>query len=164
MAVYSSLDLLARVLHLFGVIVWMGHNYVNVIQNPLFKPFDPTDAASLTAALKREHAIFRHASLVTLATGVYMLWYRGVLHDAFTLSGSATVIGVGVWIGILMVLNLWLVLWPHQKKVLGIVAADDATRVRCSRITFLSSRTNTILSIAAFFFMISGAHGLFLYM
>jgi uncharacterized membrane protein len=62
-----------------------------------------------------------------------------------------------------MVLNLWYVLWPHQKKVLGFIPADDNERIRCSRITFLSSRTNTILSFVTVFFMITGAHGLFLY-
>jgi len=62
-----------------------------------------------------------------------------------------------------MITNLWLVLWPHQKKVLGFVPAADAERIRCSRITFLSSRTNTILSFTTIFFMVSGAHGLFLF-
>jgi uncharacterized membrane protein len=58
-----------------------------------------------------------------------------------------------------MALNLWLVLWPHQKKVIGFVPASHAERVRCSRITFLSSRSNTILSFSALFFMIAGSHG-----
>jgi hypothetical protein len=159
----AVLDVMARLLHLFGVVVWIGHNWVNVIQNPRFKPLRPTDPEALTAALKREHATFRHASLVVLVTGVYMLWYRGLLVDALSLSGPATVIGIGVWTGILMVLNLWLVLWPHQKKVLGFIPAPDEERIRCSRITFLSSRTNTILSFATMFFMVTGAHGLYLY-
>lgn len=161
--ILDLLDIVARLLHIFGVVIWIGHNYVNVVQNPVFRPIQPADPGAQIAALKREHGTFRYASLVVLVTGIYMLWYRGVLVDALTLSGSAAVIGIGVWTGTIMVLNLWFVLWPHQKKVLGFVPAPEEERVRCSRITFLSSRTNTILSIAAFFFMVSGAHGLFLY-
>ncbi len=157
------LDVIARYLHIFSILIWMGHNYVNVIQNPLFIPAQLSDREAMTAALKREHGTFRYASLVALVTGIYMLWFKSMFIDALTLSGDAVVIGVGVWLGFIMVLNLWFVLWPHQKKVLGFVPASDEERIRCSRITFLSSRTNTILSIAALFFMISGAHGIFLF-
>lgn len=157
------LDVIARYLHIFSILVWMGHNYANVIQNPLFKPAQPANKEAMTAAMKREHGTFRYASLVALFSGIYMLWFRDMLIDALTLSGHAVVIGIGVWLGIIMVLNLWFVLWPHQKKVLGFIPASDEERVRCSRITFLSSRTNTILSIATLFFMIAGAHGIFLF-
>jgi len=157
------LDVIARYLHIFSILVWMGHNYANVIQSPQFKPAQPTNREAMTVAMKREHGTFRYASLVALVTGVYMLWFRGMFIDALTLSGHAAVMGVGVWLGFIMVLNLWFVLWPHQKKVLGFVPASDEERIRCSRITFLSSRTNTILSIATLFFMISGAHGIFLF-
>ncbi len=159
----AVLDVVARLLHIFGVLIWMGHNYVNVVHNPRFKPVQPASREAVTTALKREHGIFRHASLVVLVTGVYMLWYRGILVDAMTLSGHVVVLGIGVWTGIIMVLNLWFILWPHQKKVLGFVPAPDKERVRCSRITFVSSRTNTILSIATLFFMVAGTHGLFLF-
>jgi uncharacterized membrane protein len=157
------LDVFARYLHIFSILIWMGHNYANVIQNPLFKPAQPSNHEAMTAAMKREHGTFRYASLVALVTGVYMLWFRDMFIDALTLSGHSVVMGIGVWLGIIMVLNLWFVLWPNQKKVLGFVPASDDDRVRCSRITFLSSRTNTILSIATLFFMISGAHGLILF-
>lgn len=160
----ATLDVFARLVHIFGLIVWMGHNYVNVIQHPRFKPVEPKDVeAVVMGAMQREHGTFRYASLVVLGTGFYMLWYRHMLVDALTLSGTGTVIGMGVWTGIIMVLNLWFVLWPHQKKVLGFIPATDEERIRCSRVTFLSSRTNTILSIATFFFMVAGAHGVFLF-
>ena len=159
----ASLDIFARLLHILGILVWMGHNYANVIQNPRFKPAQPSDPSAMLAIMKREHGIFRYASLVVLATGLYMLWFKGMLVDALMLSGPSVVIGFGVWTGIIMVANLWFVLWPHQQKVLGFVYATDEERIRCSRITFLSSRTNTILSFVALFFMVTGAHGLFLY-
>ncbi|NQY26717.1 MAG: urate hydroxylase PuuD [Piscirickettsiaceae bacterium] len=163
MTLTASIDVAARLLHLVGILIWVGHNYANVIQNPKFKPAQPSDPGAMLAAMKREHGTFRYASLVVLVTGIYMLWYRGTLFDSLMLSGPSAVIGIGVWLGIIMVLNLWFVLWPHQKKVLGFIPANDDERVRCSRITFLSSRTNTILSFVTLFFMITGAHGLFLY-
>lgn len=163
MTLYASLDVIARIIHILGILVWMGHNYANVIQNPTFKAARPSDPEQMLSALKREHGTFRYASLFVLGSGFYMLWYREILLDALMLSGTSAVIGVGVWIGIIMVLNLWYVLWPHQKKVLGFIPAEDEERIRCSRITFLSSRTNTILSFVAIFFMVIGAHGLFIY-
>jgi len=91
-----------------------------------------------------------------------MLWRRGDLLDALTLSGPSATIGLGAWLGTLMVLNLWFVLWPHQKKVLGFIPASTEERLRCARITFLSSRTNTMLSMVTLLLMLSGAHGILL--
>ncbi len=92
-----------------------------------------------------------------------MLWYRGTLLSALTLEGHQAVIGIGAWLGIIMVCNLWFVLWPHQKKVLGFVPASMEERIRCSRFTFLSSRTNTILSFPLIFFMTAASHSLVLF-
>lgn len=162
------IDVMARWLHVLGMLVWMGHNYANVIQNPLYKPAGPDTPLEelgerFEAALKREHAIFRHASLVVLATGAFMLWNRDIWYETLTLQGTHAVLGMGVWLGLLMVANLWIVLWPHQKKVLGFISATLEQRVECSRITFLSSRTNTILSFPTVLFMAAGAHGGFLF-
>ena len=161
----GALDLAARFLHVAGVIIWVGHNWVNVVQTPVFRrvlPAAPPERVRevFIGASKREHGIFRHASLMVLATGVYMLWRRGDLLDALMLSGPSATIGLGAWIGTLMVANLWFVLWPHQKKVLGFIPASIEERLRCARITFLSSRTNTVLSAATLLLMISGAHGI----
>lgn len=159
----TVLDPLARILHVAGVMIWVGHNWVNVVQTPRFRPVLPADPPEAVrqvfiSASKREHGIFRHASLLVWLTGVYILWRRGDLIDAVTLSGHSATIGLGAWLGTLMVLNLWLVLWPHQKKVLGFVEAPVEERLRCARITFLSSRTNTVLSIATLILMVMGAH------
>lgn len=160
----DAVDIAVRWLHIAGVIVWVGHNWSNVVHNPVYRgvlPHDPPQAARdvFIAASKREHGIFRHASLVVLATGLVMLWRRDLLLDALSLSGPAATLGLGVWLGTIMVLNLWLVMWPHQKKVLGFIPADTAERLRCSRVTFLSSRVNTVLSFPTLLFMTAGAHG-----
>jgi uncharacterized membrane protein len=92
-----------------------------------------------------------------------MLWQRGWLADSLTLTGYQAVIGLGMWIGTLMMLNVWFVLWPHQKKVLGFVPASVEERLRCSRVTFVSARVNTMLSVPLLFLMASAQHGGFLY-
>jgi len=162
------IDIIARWVHIMGILVWIGHNYASVVVSPAYKPVSPDAPLEVLgkqfeAALHREHGIFRYASLVVLGTGFFMLWHRGILMDVMTLNGGQAVLGIGVWVGILMLLNLWFVLWPHQKKVIGFVSASYEERVRCSRITFLSSRTNTILSFSTIFFMVVGTHGAFLY-
>ncbi len=162
------MEIIARWLHVMGVLVWIGHNYANVVVNPAYKSAGPETPLSVVggrfeSALHREHGIFRYASVVVLISGFFMLWHKGILIDALTMQGGAAVLGIGVWLGILMALNLWLVLWPHQKRVIGFVPADHQERIRCSRITFLSSRTNTILSFSALFFMLAGVHSAYLF-
>jgi uncharacterized membrane protein len=157
-------EFLLRWVHFFGGIIWIGHNYASVVQRPGFRPLKREDLGDeqspvYMTLLGREHGTFRYAAIVTWLAGVGMLWQRDVLVDAVTLNGSLAVIGVGFWIGTLMLANLWLVLWPNQKKVLGFVSAPLDERVRCARITFLSSRTNTMLSIPLLFFMAASQHG-----
>jgi hypothetical protein len=164
--VLAALDLVARVVHILGVLIWIGHNYVNVVQTPRFVAPALVDTRAVSevfvSAMKREHGIFRWSSVAVWITGLYMLWYRDILLEAITLSGPHAVIGMGAWTGTLMLVNLWLVMWPHQKRVLGFVPASEAERLRCARITFLSSRMNTVLSVATLFFMVAGAHAPYL--
>jgi uncharacterized membrane protein len=164
----QTFDLLLRWLHFFAGIVWIGHNYSTLIQRPDYVPLTTADLVNESSPrfmtlLAREHGIFRWASVLAWATGMLMLWQRGWLVDALSLRGYAAVIGLGTWIGTVMMLNVWFVLWPHQKKVLGFVAAPAEERLRASRVTFLSARVNTMLSIPLLFFMASSQHGAFVY-
>ena len=164
----ALIDLVLRWAHVGGALIWIGHNYANFIARPQFIPFageagdaDPS-GADFQARLSREHGTFRWASVVVWCSGLAMRARAGILTDALSLTGAAAPIGLGFWIGTAMVANLWLVLWPHQKKVLGFVAATHEERVRCSRVTFLSARVNTMLSIPLLMLMVGGAHGLLL--
>ncbi|HEY8706654.1 MAG TPA: hypothetical protein VIM34_01505 [Burkholderiaceae bacterium] len=159
-----SLDLLMRWAHFVGALVWIGHNYANAVTRPRYLPLTAGDLADpgsprQRAMLEREHGTFRYASLVTLGTGLAMLWQRNWLVGAVTLQGGLAPIGIGMWLGVVMVCNLWFVLWPNQKRVLGFVRAPIDERLRCSRVTFLSARVNTLLSIPLLFFMAASAHG-----
>lgn len=164
---FALADLLLRWTHFIAAIIWLGHNYVNVILRPVFVPLalaggPAATSADLEVRVWREHAIFRYASIVTWLAGVLMLWRQDRLVSAFMLQGYDALIGTGAWIGTLMMLNVWLVLWPNQKKVLGFVAATPEARAHAARITFLSSRTNTMLSIPLLVMMAAGSHGTFL--
>lgn len=159
-----AFDLLLRWTHFIAGIIWVGHNYSSVIQRPSWRALAAADlsddrSARFQALLNREHGFFRWASVVTWSAGMLMLWRHGTLADALALRGALAPIGIGAYIGTVMMANVWLVLWPHQQKVLGLKPATIEQRLRCSRITHLSSRTNTMLSIPLLFFMAGGAHG-----
>lgn len=164
----ALLELLARWLHFLGGLVWVGHNYASAVARPRYVPLAAGDLADPASPrhqvlLQREHGMFRYASLVTWGSGVFILAERGWLAGAVSLRGELAPIGIGLWIGTLMLMNLWLVLWPNQKRVLGFVPAPLEERLRCSRRTFLSGRVNTLLSIPLLFFMAAGAHGQFIF-
>lgn len=157
-------DFLLRWIHFLAGIIWVGHNYASVIQRPSFQRLRPEDLADshnpvYLGLLSREHGTFRYAAVLTWLAGAGMLWQRGILADAVTMQGYFAVIGTGFWIGTAMLANLWLVLWPHQKKVLGFVPVSVEERIRCARVTFLSSRCNTMMSIPLLFFMAASQHG-----
>jgi hypothetical protein len=164
----TLIEVLARWLHFGGALVWIGHNYATAVTRARYVPLtaadlsDP-DSPRQRALMQREHGTFRYASLVTLASGLLILWQRGWLEPALSLQGPLAPLGLGIWIAALMVCNLWFVLWPHQKRVLGFVPAPLEVRLRASRVTFLSARVNTLLSIPVLFFMGAGAHGLALF-
>lgn len=161
-------ETVARWLHVLGALVWVGDNYATAVTRARYVPLtaadlsDP-DSPRQRALMQREHGTFRHASLVVLGTGLAILWERGWLLDALSLQGSLAPLGLGVWLGVIMVCNLWFVLWPHQKRVLGFVPAALDERLRCSRVTFLSARVNTMLSIPVVFLMGAGTHGIALF-
>jgi len=154
-----------RWFHILSGITWIGllyyFNFVQAVALPKAKA-DNTAAGITKHVAPLALRWFRYAALATWLTGAYYLERSGIgIGNAFMLKGSAAPIGVGVWLGTIMLFNVWVLIWPNQKKVLGLVQADDAAKAKAARVAFLASRTNTMLSIAMLFFMITGsAHGL----
>jgi len=153
------LPAIARWLHLMAGVMWIGLlYYFNFVQGAALK----AAAADNTAAGITKHVAplalyyFRWSALVTWLAGAALLGKNFVA--AFTLSGSYAVIGIGAWLGTIMLLNVWGLIWPNQKKILGFKPATDEEKVKARRIAFLASRTNTMLSIPLLFFMAAGAH------
>jgi len=155
--------IIARWLHIFAGIVWIGllyyFNFVQAVAMPKAKA-DNT-AAGITKHIAPQALLwFRWAALATWIIGAYYLERGGIgIGNAFMLKGTAASIGIGAWLGTIMLFNVWVLIWPNQKKVLGIVPADDATKAKAGRIAFLASRTNTMLSIPMLFFMVAGSAG-----
>jgi len=150
---------IARWLHLMAGVMWIGLlYYFNFVQGAALK----AAAADNTAAGITKHVAplalyyFRWSALLTWLAGAALL--GGNIVAAFTLSGSYAVIGIGAWLGTIMLLNVWGLIWPNQKKILGIKPATDEEKAKARRIAFLASRTNTMLSIPLLFFMAAGAH------
>jgi uncharacterized membrane protein len=111
---------------------------------------------------------FRWSALATWVTGAIFLLERGEFLNAFMLGGGGgdpvygLTIGVGAWLGTIMLFNVWILIWPNQKKVLGIVEASADEIGKGKRIAFLASRTNTLLSIPMMMSMVGAHHGFFL--
>jgi uncharacterized membrane protein len=153
-----------RWLHIWAGIAWIGLlYYFNAVQMPglAAAKADGTAAGITKHIAPRALLWFRWAAVVTWVTGAYYLERSGIgIGNAFLLKTGAAPIGIGAWLGTIMFLNVWLLIWPNQKKVLGLVPADDATKAKAARVAFLASRTNTMLSIPMIFFMVVGSHGL----
>jgi uncharacterized membrane protein len=153
-----------RWLHILAGITWIGLlYYFNAVQAPglAAAKADGTAAGITKHIAPRALFWFRWAAVVTWLTGAYYLERSGFgLANAFLLRGSAAPIGIGAWLGTIMLFNVWVLIWPNQKKVLGLVQADDAAKAKAARVAFLASRTNTMLSLPMLFFMVVSAHGL----
>ena len=147
----------ARWLHFLAGIMWIGLlYYFNFVQVPALKAAaaDNTGAGITKHVAPRALFYFRWASLVTWLAGAALL--GGQFVNAFTLSKGMAGIGIGAWLGTIMLLNVWGLIWPNQKKILGIKPATDEEKTAARRIAFLASRTNVALSMPMLFFMAGG--------
>jgi len=158
---------LDRWIHVFAGITWIGllyyFNFVQAVGLPKAKA--DGSAPGITKHIAPLALLwFRWAALATWLSGAYYLERSGIgIGNAFLLKGVAAPIGMGAWLGTIMLFNVWVLIWPNQKKVLGMVPADDAAKAKSARVAFLASRTNTMLSFPMLFFMVAGPHGAHLF-
>ena len=144
-------------------VLWIGLlYYFNFVQVPgmAAAKADGTAPGISKHIAPRALLWFRWAAVATWLSGAAALFKMGILADAFMLKGNAAVIGMGAWLGTIMLFNVWVLIWPNQKKVLGLVEADDAAKAKAANIALLASRTNTALSIPMLLGMTAFAHGL----
>ena len=153
---------LFRYIHVVVAIMWIGLLwYFNFVQIPnMAKIPDEQKPAIGKVIAPAALFYFRWAAAFTVLSGLLLALFNGYLHDAMTLSiGSGipkhTAIGIGMWLGIIMAYNVWFVIWPNQKRALGIVDSDPDLKAKSARTAMLFSRTNTLLSLPMLFTMVA---------
>ena len=153
---------LARYVHVIVGIMWIGLLwYFNFVQIPnMGKIPDEQKPAIGKVIAPAALFYFRWAAAFTILSGLIVAGLNGYLHDAMTLSiGSGvpkhTAIGIGMWLGVIMAFNVWFVIWPNQKRALGIVESDPELKAKSARTAMLFSRTNTLLSLPMLLTMVA---------
>jgi uncharacterized membrane protein len=156
-------------IHVLAGITWIGLlYYFNFVQVPALAAAaadqgGPGGAGISKYVAPRALLWFRWGAVVTWLSGATYLAHVGLFWDAFTLglrTGSAPAfwIGVGAWLGTIMLFNVWVLIWPNQKKVLGMVEATAEQIAKARRVAFLASRANTMLSVPMLMSMVSFGH------
>ena len=157
-----------RYLHVLSGIMWIGLLwYFNFVQIPNM-PNIPNEQKPAIAKVIAPAALFwfRWAALSTIITGLIVAYLSGYVNQAMTLGligekdPKSITIGIGMWLGIIMAYNVWMVIWPNQKKALGIIDATPEEKAKSARTAMLFSRANTLLSIPMLLTMV-GAQNLY---
>ena len=152
---------LFRWLHVVSGVMWIGLLwYFNFVQIPSM-PQIPDEQKPAVSKVIAPMALFwfRWAALSTVVTGLILAIFNGYLFSALFLGigswGQPTYIGIGMWLGLIMAYNVWMIIWPNQQKVLGLVTAEDEEKKAAARTAMLASRFNTMLSIPMLYFMVA---------
>jgi len=156
-------------LHVLSGVAWIGLlYYFNFVQVPgVAKALSEADSGGPGPAAINKYLAptallwFRWAAVVTWLSGAALLAKYGILAKAFTFQPGAEVIGVGAWLGTIMAINVWVFIWPNQKKILGLDGQTHEADViaKAKSVALMASRTNTALSIPMLLSMTAYAHG-----
>ena len=156
---------LFRYLHVLSGVMWIGLlYYFNFVQIPNM-PNIPDEQKPAIGKVIAPAALFwfRWGAMSTIVTGLILAWLNGYLVEAIAIGfmdgGNSTPIGIGMWLGAIMWFNVWFVIWPNQKRALGIVEADADSKAKSARTAMLFSRTNTLLSVPMLFCMVAQQNG-----
>lgn len=151
-----------RYLHVLSGIMWIGLLwYFNFVQIPNM-PNIPDDQKPAIGKIIAPAALFwfRWAALATIVTGLIVAYLNGYIHHAMSLGlmggdAKSITIGIGMWLGIIMAYNVWMIIWPNQKIALGIIDAEAEQKPKAARTAMLTSRVNTLLSIPMLLTMVT---------
>jgi len=150
-----------RWLHILAGVMWIGLLwYFNFVQIPSMPKIPDEQKPAIGKVIAPEALFwFRWAALATVVTGLLLAWLLGFLVPALTLQSGARGIGIGMWLALVMAFNVWFIIWPNQKKALGIVQVEAAEKAAAARMAMLTSRANTMLSIPMLYCMAAQSHG-----
>ena len=153
---------LFRYLHVLAGVMWIGLLwYFNFVQIPNMSKIPDEQKPAIGKVIAPAALFwFRWAALATIVTGLIVAYLSGYVHQAMTLDiGNGftknRTIGIGMWLGIIMAFNVWFVIWPNQKRALGIVECDAEKKAKSARTAMLFSRTNTLLSLPMLLSMVA---------
>ena len=145
---------LFRYFHVLSGVMWIGLLwYLNFVQIPSMPKFTDEQKPAITKIIAPAVLFwFRWAALSTIITGLIVAYLNGYIHEALALGigsggGKTTAIGIGMWLGLIMAFNVWFIIWPNQKKALGIVECDPQEKPKCLKKAVMASRINTLLSL-----------------
>jgi len=145
---------LFRYLHVVSGVMWIGLLwYFNFVQTPSMPKIPDEQKPAITKVIAPAVLFwFRWSALSTIITGLMVAYLNGYIHEALALGigsggGKNTAIGIGMWLGLIMAFNVWVIIWPNQKKVLGIVEASPEEKAISAKKALMASRTNTLLSL-----------------
>ena len=145
---------LFRYLHVVSGVMWIGLLwYFNFVQIPSMPKIPDEQKPAITKVIAPAVLFwFRWSALSTIITGLIVAYLNGYIHEALALGigsggGKNTAIGIGMWLGLIMAFNVWFIIWPNQKKVLGIVEASPEEKATSAKKALIASRTNTLLSL-----------------
>ena len=150
-----------RWLHVLAGVLWIGLLwYFNFVQIPSM-PKIPDEQKPAVSKVIAPAALFwfRWAALATVITGLILASLSGYLVQALSIQSPAQAIGIGMWLALLMAFNVWFIIWPNQKKALGIVQVEAEAKAKAARIAMLTSRFNTMLSIPMLYLMVAQQNG-----
>ena len=153
---------LFRYFHVISGVMWIGLLwYLNFVQIPSMPKFTDEQKPAITKVIAPAVLFwFRWAALATIVTGLIVAYLNGYVHQALALGigsggGKDTAIGIGMWLGLIMAFNVWFIIWPNQKKVLGIVEATPEEKPVSLKKAVLASRVNTLLSLPMLLSMVA---------
>ena len=153
---------LFRYLHVIAGIMWVGLLwYLNFVQIPSMPKIPDEQKPAISKVIAPAVLFwFRWAALATIVTGLIVAYLNGYVHQAMTLGigsgfGKNTAIGIGMWLGIIMAYNVWFIIWPNQKKALGMIECAPDEKAKSARTAMLFSRTNTLLSLPMLLTMVA---------
>jgi uncharacterized membrane protein len=146
-----------RWLHVLSGVMWIGLLwYFNFVQIPSMPKIPDEHKPAISKVIAPEALFwFRWAALATVVTGLILAHLNGYLGQALSLGAPFHAIGIGMWLALVMAFNVWFIIWPNQKKALGIVQVDADAKAKAARMAMLTSRFNTMLSIPMLYCMVA---------
>ena len=153
---------LSRLVHVIVAIMWICLLwYFNFVQIPNMSKIPDEQKPAIGKVIAPAALFyFRWAALLTVISGLILAGLNGYAHEAMTLGigsggGKNTAIGIGMWLGLYMAFNVWFIIWPNQKRALGIVECEPELKVKSAKTAMLFSRTNTLLSLPMLLSMVA---------